>query len=197
MDILERVRTCQGLQLTPVSEFIIVKWMAHKVKQRSSTLTSTMQPLGYWYMSHMLILLHRDLSKNGHDLTVLNHHINSTIDNAVTSTSTNLDINRKQTKCSNEYTADLAIDFRNDASGTEMASSTQEFICPICKLAAREETILCNECGSWLHYDCARVTTSAIKTLNDRDYICTLCTDNLLYGDQADHTAEETNQVIS
>ena len=52
-------------------------------------------------------LLHRELSNNGHDLTVLNHHINSTINNAVTPTSTNLDINMEQTKCSNEYTADL------------------------------------------------------------------------------------------
>jgi hypothetical protein len=59
-------------------------------------------------------LLHRELSKNGYNLTVLNHHINSTINNAVTSTSTNLDINMEQTKCSNEYTADLAIYFRND-----------------------------------------------------------------------------------
>lgn len=49
----------------------------------------------------------------------------------------------------------------------------------------------------WLHYDCARVTTSAITTLNDRNYICTLCTDSLLYGNQTDHTAEETNQRSS
>jgi hypothetical protein len=48
MDILETVRTRKGLLLTPVFEFIIVKWMAFKVKQRSSSLTSTIQPLGYW-----------------------------------------------------------------------------------------------------------------------------------------------------
>lgn len=67
---------------------------------------------------------------------MINHHINSTINNAVASTSEDLDINMTQAKCSHEITADLAINFRNDESETEMTNSTQDFICLICNLAA-------------------------------------------------------------
>ena len=38
----------------------------------------------------------------------------------------------------------------------------------------------CGECGDWYHYECLKIDDTTIQTLVDDDFICRLCTDNLL-----------------
>ena len=41
----------------------------------------------------------------------------------------------------------------------------------------------CGECSDWYHFDCLRISDITIQTLGDDDYVCRMCTDNLLHID--------------
>ena len=51
----------------------------------------------------------------------------------------------------------------------------------------------CGECGDWYHYDCLRINDTTLQTLGDDDYICRMCTDNLLHIDSS--TGSNDNEI--
>ena len=53
-------------------------------------------------------------------------------------------------------------------------------LCPVCQKPAYGKVVQCGECGDWYHYDCLKINETTIQTLGDDDYICRVCTDNLL-----------------
>ena len=42
------------------------------------------------------------------------------------------------------------------------------------------KVVQCGECGDWYHYYCLKINDTTIQILGDDDYICRVCTDNLL-----------------
>ena len=73
----------------------------------------------------------------------------------------------------------------NDHSGEQTLTDNQYEedvceICPICHKSAYGKVVQCGECGDWYHYECLNIDDSTIQTLGDDDFICRLCTDNLL-----------------
>ena len=40
--------------------------------------------------------------------------------------------------------------------------------------------VQCGEFRDWYHYECLKIDDTTIQTLGDDDFICRLCTDNLL-----------------
>ena len=54
-------------------------------------------------------------------------------------------------------------------------------LCPICRKQAYGRTVQCGECGEWYHYECVKADENTFQGLGDDDFICRLCTDNLLY----------------
>ncbi|VDI79787.1 Hypothetical predicted protein [Mytilus galloprovincialis] len=53
-------------------------------------------------------------------------------------------------------------------------------VCPLCNQEAGENTIECGQCQEWVHFSCGNISNPLI--MNDKEYICPVCSDNLLYA---------------
>ena len=121
--------------------------------------------------------LRSELTK-GHMLTALNDNIASSLSNAINNT-TKQHLAEINTSCCDSISV-LAIEDRKDEiSDTEKVATD---FCPICNKISLTETIECSECSLWLHYECAGLLQSTVDALTTLDYICPLCTDNMLYA---------------
>ncbi|CAC5395136.1 unnamed protein product [Mytilus coruscus] len=131
------------------------------------------------YVADIHKLLCDELSKKGHMFTSLNDNITCTI-SKLTSTVPNLNQNLAATNinCQNNLD-DLAISFRTEES-IDLNEDTGD-ICPICNKISLLETVECSECFLWIHYECAGLSQSAVSALSSLDFVCALCTDNMLY----------------
>ena len=133
------------------------------------------------YIADIHEQLRSELSAKGHMLTALNENITSSLSKVI-SNSTKQHLATTHTTCDASI-SDLAIDCRND----EIQESENEttYFCPICNKISLDETIECSECSLWIHYECAGLSQSAVRALNSLDFICALCTDNMLYAEIA------------
>jgi len=130
------------------------------------------------YIADIHEQLRSELSAKGHMITALNDNIASSLSNAINNT-TKQHLAEINTSCCDSI-SDLAIEDRKDEiSDTE--KETTDF-CPICNKISLTETIECSECSLWLHYECAGLLQSTVDALTTLDYICPLCTDNMLYA---------------
>ena len=87
----------------------------------------------------------------------------------------------------------------NDHSGEQTLTDNQHEedvceICPICHKSAYGKVVQCGECGDWYHYECLKIDDTTIQTLGDDDFICRLCTDNLLTLDTDKSIANNDSQ---
>jgi len=110
-------------------------------------------------------------------LTALNENITSSF-SKVDSNTTKQHLATTHTICDANI-SDLAIDYRNDE--TQESENETTYFCPICNKTSLDETIERSECSLWIHYECAGLSQSAVRALNSLDFICALCTDNMLY----------------
>ena len=128
------------------------------------------------YMSDIHSKVQKEITSHGYTISALDNNIKSSLSHLQAPKTFSDD----PTICNhNQHTSDLAITSRSDQSETVV--SDDDDICPICNKISLTETIECSECNQWLHYNCAKVTPESVKTLKECDYICPLCTDNLLY----------------
>lgn len=120
--------------------------------------------------------LRSELSAKGHMLTALNENITSSLSKVFRNT-TNQHLATTHTTCDANISC-IAIDNRND----EIKESENEttYVCPISNKISLDETIECSECSLWIHYECAGISQSAVRALNSLEFICALCTDNML-----------------
>ncbi|CAC5400429.1 unnamed protein product [Mytilus coruscus] len=127
-------------------------------------------------------------------LSVLNGNIASTIS---TSNSVGTDQNLSATtKTCRDNIADLAIEFRDDESKDSEHDPVD--ICPICNTTSRLDTIECTKCSLWIHYHCAGLSQSAVDALNTLVFVCSLCTDNMLYhADSSAYNRSQTLQMVT
>ncbi|CAC5357505.1 unnamed protein product [Mytilus coruscus] len=131
------------------------------------------------YVSDIHKLLCNELSKKGHMLTSINDNITSTISKLTSSAlNPNHNLAAVNTNCHNNLD-DLAISFRTDES--KESDEDTAYICPICNKISLLDTIECSECSLWMHNECAGLSQSAVNALNSLDFICAMCTDNMLY----------------
>jgi hypothetical protein len=155
----------------------------HKAKTWSLLLTYTTHTMVVngsrvdLYIADIHEQLRSELSAKGHMLTALNENITSSLSKVI-SNSTKQHLATTHTTCDASM-SDLAIDCRND----EIQESENEttYVCPICNKISLDETIECSECSLWIHYECAGLSQSSVRALNSLDFICALCTDNMLY----------------
>ncbi|CAC5404901.1 unnamed protein product [Mytilus coruscus] len=71
-------------------------------------------------------------------------------------------------------------------------------ICPICNTTSLLDTIECTECSLWIHYHCAGLSQSAVDALNTLAFVCSLCTDNMLYhADSSAYNRSQTLQMVT
>ena len=54
-------------------------------------------------------------------------------------------------------------------------------LCPICGIQAYGKVVQYGECGNWYHYDCININDNTIDTLGEDDFVCRVCTHELLY----------------
>ena len=65
--------------------------------------------------------------------------------------------------------------------------------CPLCSKPADLNTIHCDKCLEWVHFDCAGFTKSRVDNIPDiAPFTCRLCCDDLLYNTSAMHMANNT-----
>ena len=65
--------------------------------------------------------------------------------------------------------------------------------CPLCSKPADLNTIHCDKCLEWVHFDCAGLTKSRVDNIPDiAPFTCRLCCDDLLYNASAMHMANNT-----
>ena len=101
----------------------------------------------------------------------------------------------------------LCIESRASIGAHESARTTDEekathesvvidsslYFCPNCEEAAGQNTICCEDCDSWYHYDCLGLTPAEVAKIDtDIPYICDNCNDNHIY---AEETPECSNQL--
>jgi ribosomal protein L37AE/L43A len=57
-----------------------------------------------------------------------------------------------------------------------------QYVCPICQQQANMNTIACEECDDWFHFECLGLTSKNIKKIEEEaPYICKECIENQLY----------------
>ena len=65
--------------------------------------------------------------------------------------------------------------------------------CPLCSKPADLNTIHCDKCLEWVHFECAGLTKSRVDNIPDiAPFTCRLCCDDLLYNTSAMHMANNT-----
>ena len=56
------------------------------------------------------------------------------------------------------------------------------FLCPSCEEIADQQTICCETCDSWFHYNCVGITVNDVEKISSEvPFICDNCTENLIY----------------
>ena len=56
------------------------------------------------------------------------------------------------------------------------------FLCPSCEEIADQQTMCCETCDSWFHYNCVGITLNDVEKISsDVPYIYDNCTENLIY----------------
>ncbi|VDI26428.1 Hypothetical predicted protein [Mytilus galloprovincialis] len=90
-----------------------------------------------------------------------------------------------------------SIKDRNKASSSPLETDTNNtpdnFMCPCCNKYV-EEGIRCDRCDYWNHFQCEKLTSKTReKEFIHKDYICTLCNDDILYDTR---TLVESEPVV-
>ena len=70
-------------------------------------------------------------------------------------------------------------------------------LCPICQEQAFGKAVQCGTCGEWYHYDCLNIDDTAIDTLGEDDFVCRLCSEDLLYASGNENLASHNEQLNS
>lgn len=94
-------------------------------------------------------------------------------------------INTKQIPDQKPKEADsLPLAIQDVESDNETENSDEEVceVCPICQIKAYGKVVQCGTCWEWYHFDCLKINDGAIETLGEDDFICRLCTEDLLYS---------------
>ncbi|CAC5401870.1 unnamed protein product [Mytilus coruscus] len=74
-------------------------------------------------------------------------------------------------------------------------------LCPMCQQPSHNDTIECSECSLWLHFSCAGISDKNLPTFRQNDFICHICSENLLYhkhqiDNEHDHQHNESLTII-
>ena len=125
------------------------------------------------------------------ELDILNTNIASAINKAMYTESQTLEAKAiEHNVATGEQEAELNQS-RDELSDEEVCE-----LCPICRKQAYGRTVLCGECGEWYHLECVKADENTLQALADDDFICGLCTDNLLYeNNNQDNTVRDTEQL--
>ncbi|MES9906203.1 MAG: hypothetical protein ABW168_26425, partial [Sedimenticola sp.] len=139
------------------------------------------------FIDNILPILNSQLEQHCSILDVANSHIGSTINHAVQNTGV-LPSKVQESQEIPTTSTEVAIVIPT-ANQTE-ENSAPEFICPVCDLEAGSETIACEECNDWFHFQCAGLSNEDVKKIRGNSpFICKCCNDNVLYGPTQTNTA--------
>ena len=69
-------------------------------------------------------------------------------------------------------------------------------LCPICGNQAYGKVVQCGECGDWYYYVCININDNTIDTLGEDDFVCRVCTDELLYVGTVNLQTQENDLSI-
>ena len=82
----------------------------------------------------------------------------------------------KTKECEQSY---QIVSNTNDNIQTEVENID---ICPVCQKQADDDTIECEECNDWLHFECVGLTKTQVQKIDHSiPYICKQCIENQLY----------------
>ena len=81
---------------------------------------------------------------------------------------------------------------QNVASNCNRNSTENQYTCPSCEQPANSETIECEECGEWFHFECVGLSKQSAEQIHsDVPFICLFCNDGLLYAPKSDEQSED------
>ncbi|CAG2226098.1 unnamed protein product [Mytilus edulis] len=84
-----------------------------------------------------------------------------------------------------------------NTSGLQLAEKEDGEICPNCEQAVQTEGIACDSCNNWFHYKCVGLTEDHINSIQQLEYHCDQCNDDLLYvGATFIPQTDENNQEL-
>ena len=73
-------------------------------------------------------------------------------------------------------------------------SSESQYVCPSCEQPAESDTIVCEECEEWFHFECIGLNNQSADLIQpDVPFICLFCNDNLLYVPKPEEQTEKSN----
>ena len=74
------------------------------------------------------------------------------------------------------------------------ANNPQITFCPACEQLAGDQTIECEECGEWYHFNCTGLDNKSADSIpKDIPFICLFCNDNLLYSQNPEESEQSLN----
>ena len=74
------------------------------------------------------------------------------------------------------------------------ANNPQITFCPACEQPAGDQTIECEECGEWYHFNCTGLDNKSADSIpRDIPFICLFCNDNLLYSQNPEEAEQSLN----
>lgn len=85
---------------------------------------------------------------------------------------------------------------------TDILSEKSSYFCPNCEEVAGQQTICCESCDAWYHYDCVGVTVNDVSKISSEvPFICENCNEGIIYGENnlsqpnvvSDSQASESN----
>ncbi|KAK3082469.1 hypothetical protein FSP39_015364 [Pinctada imbricata] len=125
------------------------------------------------------------------DILIINRELKDVIER-VTSKSSSCD-NSPSTKATHKAT--LSRSYPRDPKNVD----DPMFTCPICSYEANLDTIQCDTCQEWLHYNCANITQEDANNLpTSMPFNCSLCCDNVLYSNsQSLNSASNSKSSVS
>ncbi len=72
------------------------------------------------------------------------------------------------------------------------------YICPVCETDAELNTIACEECNAWYHYNCVGLSPTEVKKIHEEvPFVCESCNDNLLCGNSAEIRRSNSSVIVT
>ncbi|CAC5412278.1 unnamed protein product [Mytilus coruscus] len=69
-------------------------------------------------------------------------------------------------------------------------------LCPMCQQPSHNDTVGCSECSLWLLFSCAGILDKNLPTFRQNDFICQICSENLLSNSNRSTDQETPEQGV-
>ena len=133
------------------------------------------------FLTDIYEVLCKEMKSRCEELDIMNLNISTVINSEISKPQPNneLHIPKPTKNVSSSIIQDLQAVQNSEIDSDDEIDVCE--ICPTCQQHAYGKTVQCGECGEWYHLDCLDIAESSMQTLGEDDFVCQVCSDNLIY----------------